>query len=157
MLTHSCIHRYVFLPPTGYYNEVSEDDAYVYYFDDDLYEDSYWDGYDWDSVWGEYACEDLFDSDLEGQTFDPNVPAGQDEWPTITIYGSCRSCQAFLDDYYSTEYFQSIKAFEHQAWSHLALAGVLAILAVIFHAREKMRPEHEKAVVLLTNEGGVAA
>ena len=78
---------------------------------DDYYESDYWD-YDWDSVWGEYACEDLFDQDIESlPAYDKDVPAGTDDWPSVQIYGSCRSCEAYLMDYYTTRTFFSFAVF----------------------------------------------
>jgi hypothetical protein len=60
-----------------------------YSYDDAIFEDDYWQQ-DWSGVWGEYACEDLFDGDLDGlESMDMNLAPGTDQWPTVNIYGSC--------------------------------------------------------------------
>lgn len=132
-----------------------EDGKYVY--DDTVFEDDdYWQQ-DWDSVWGDYACEDLFDADLEGETYDPALEPGQDQWPTVTIYGSCNSCQAYVQDYYSTEHFQSIRLYELQSWVYLMLGFFLLCISAVAALAERIRPTTEKTRVLLSHEGGVLA
>lgn len=108
-------------------------------------------------VWGEYACEDLFDEDLQGLTYNINVPAGEDDWPTVNVYGSCRSCEAFLMDYYSTEHFLSIQAYLVQAYAYGLLGTFMMLLAAICIRRERLRPSQDTQVVLLSEDGGVMA
>lgn len=128
-----------------------------YEYEDDYYGSDYWD-YDWDSVWGEYACEDLFDQDVDSLApFDPESPPGSDDWPTVQIYGSCRSCDAFLMDYYTTEHFLSIQDFQAQYFIYALLAVLLFCMAGVLRIREHLRPSQEKQIVLLNNEGGVVA
>jgi hypothetical protein len=138
--------------------EIAElEDELSYEYEDDVYESDYWD-YDWDSVWGEYACEDLFDQDVNSMTpFDPDVPPGQDDWPTAQIYGSCRSCEAYLMDYYTTEHYTQIQHFQVQYYIYGALAALLLVIAGLLRVREHYRPSQEKQIVLLNNEGGVVA
>jgi hypothetical protein len=128
-----------------------------YEYEDDVYASDYW-NYDWDSVWGEYACEDLFDQDVNALTpFDPDTAPGSDDWPTVQIYGSCRSCEAYLMDYYTTEHFQQIQDFQTQYYIYAALSVILFVLAGLLRLREHYRPSQEKQIVLLNNEGGVVA
>merc|ERR1719491_1251423 len=87
----------------------------TYSFEDDIYEDDYWSGNDWDEQWGDYQCEQLFDTDLKQlPAFDSNTPPGDDQWPFVNIYGKCNTCEAYLIDYFSSEHFNNIKAYEVQ-------------------------------------------
>ena len=59
--------------------EVEIEDGYTYFWDDDYQTDSYWDEMDWGSVWGDYACYDLFDYDMSGGVYNANdVPVSAD-------------------------------------------------------------------------------
>lgn len=136
-------------------DELEELEESEYSFDDDVYEDSYWQKQDWDSVWGEYACMDLFDTDLKGATYKPEDPPGNDQWPTIMIYGSCSQCQAYMQDYYSTGHFQSIRSFEVQSWVYLFVGFFLLVLSAV--ATLFAPPVKEAKVILLSHDGGVEA
>ena len=132
-------------------------DEYPSSYDDDLYEDEYW-SYDWDSVWGEYACEDLFDSEVGSRTYDPNTPAGgDDEWPFINIYGSCKTCEAYVLDYFAEEAFEELEDYEKQAVLYMgaAVAGFLASL--VMYVKYRVMPTAENEVELLGGDGGVLA
>jgi DNA repair exonuclease SbcCD ATPase subunit len=135
-------------------DEIEEDIEYSY--DDEVYEDDYWQQ-DWDSVWGEYACEDLFDSDLSGEKYDSNTPPGKDKWPTVMIFGSCNSCEAYIQDYYSSEHFQSINSYEFQSWLYLWLGFFFLALGGVAAIVERVRPTKDNKVVLLSYDGGVQA
>jgi len=127
------------------------------YYDDDYYEDEYWD-YDWDSVWGEYACEDLFDTDIGGQTYDPYTPAGgDDEWPFVYIYGSCKTCEAYILDYFAEEAFEKLEDYKQQ--SIVYLAGALAgfVWSFLSYVKYRVLPESENEIALMGNDGGVMA
>ena len=128
-----------------------------YSYDDDAFEDEYWNTADWDSVWGEYACEDLFDEELDGKNFDPDMAPGQDEWPTIEIYGSCNSCEAYIADYYSSEHYLRIRLYEVQSWLYLWVGFFGLIISAFAALRQHFRPSKENEVVLLTHGGGVPA
>lgn len=144
----------------GYYDYYEDDwywDEYPSSYDDDLYEDEYWD-YDWDSVWGDYACEDLFDADIGGQTFDPNTPAGgDDEWPFVNIYGSCKTCDAYVLDYFAEEAFESTQEFKIQAVVYLAGAMSGFIWTLLSYIKYKVSPTSENEIELLGSDGGVLA
>lgn len=125
----------------------------TYSFDDDNFEDDWWSS-SWNDVWGEYACNDLFDSDLEGETYNSNIAPGKDEWPFVNIYGSCNKCEAYLVDYYSTEHFNGIKAYQTHARNY-AILGVFGVLvSSILAVRQSLSPEDENEVGLLTSDGG---
>jgi hypothetical protein len=128
-----------------------------YVYEDDMFGADYWDAYDWNSVWGDYACEDLFNADIAGQSYDPEIPAGHDTWPTIRIYGACNSCQAYIMDYYSTEHFVTIQMYDVQSWVYLMIGFFMMIVAAISALKQYFRPAIENEVILLTNEGGVPA
>ena len=127
-----------------------------YYYNDDTFEDDYWNT-DWDSVWGEYACEDLFSEDTDGEGYDPSQAPGLDGWPTIEIYGSCNSCEAYIVDYYTTDHFLGIRLYELQSWIYLWLGFILLIASAFAALKEHLSPTKEKEIVLLTHEGGVPA
>jgi hypothetical protein len=136
---------------------VDEDITYVY--DDTIYEDEYWQQQDWDSIWGEYACEDLFDSDLAStpESYDINVAPGNDHWPTVNIYGSCNTCTAYILDYYSTEHFQTIREFENQAYLYYVAGFFFMVTAAILAVIERKRPNTERKISFLSQDCGVAA
>jgi hypothetical protein len=81
-----------------------EDGAITFVYDDVVFEDPYWQTQDWDSIWGEYACEDLVDSELDISELDVYVAPGSDQWPTVNIFGFCNTCEAYIMDYYSSEH-----------------------------------------------------
>ena len=146
----------------AYEEEAYEDDDWYWdeypdSYDDDLYEDEYW-SYDWDSVWGEYACEDLFDSEVGSRTYDPNTPAGgDDEWPFIYIYGSCKTCEAYVLDYFAEEAFEELEEYKTQAIIYMAgaIAGFLA--AIVGYIKYRVMPTAENEIELLGGDGGVLA
>mmetsp|Transcript_1446 Transcript_1446/g.1978 ORF Transcript_1446/g.1978 Transcript_1446/m.1978 type:complete len:562 (+) Transcript_1446:343-2028(+) len=123
-----------------------------YYFDDDDYDDEYWQETTWDSVWGEYACEDLFDQDLSGQSFDETKPPGSDEWPFVNIYGNCDTCEAYIVDFYSTQHFQSILKYKNAGLAYGILAGLSLLVTsyLIVKEVEKKRTT-EKEIELLSS------
>lgn len=138
-------------------DEEVEDIEVSYVYDDTIYEDTYWQETDWDSIWGEYACEDLFDSDVEQGDLDVNVAPGKDHWPTVNIYGSCNSCEAYILDYYSTEHYQNIRQFENQSYLYYVAGFFCMVGAAILAILERKRPNRENKIVLLSQERGVAA
>jgi len=136
-----------------YENEILEG----YAFSDDAYGDDYW-SYDWTSLWGDYACEDLFDNDLEDKTYDPDEPPGNDDWPFINIYGKCNSCDAYILDYYSSKHYNDIQDYLTQAL-YYSILGIIGLLtSVFFKIRHYRNPkETVQEAELLTNEGGTIA
>jgi len=129
-----------------YYNQKS------YSFEDDSYEDEYWSGNNWDETWGEYECQNLFDTDFKSQTFDSNTPPGNDEMPFVNIYGKCNSCDAYLIDYFSTEHFNSIIAYKTRGFN-FGLAGLASIILTAAHGyRQSKRPRKERELGLIPNE-----
>ncbi|OEU19646.1 hypothetical protein FRACYDRAFT_235703 [Fragilariopsis cylindrus CCMP1102] len=127
-------------------------------YDDDIYEDEYWSTYDWDSVWGEQSCEDLFDSDVGSKTYDINKPAGaDDEWPFVNIYGSCKTCEAYVLDYFAEEAFEEVEEYKQQAIVYLAGAMAGFIWATLSYVKYRVMPTAENEIELLGGDGGVMA
>ncbi|KAL7576432.1 hypothetical protein ACA910_018234 [Epithemia clementina (nom. ined.)] len=116
-----------------------------YSFDDDMYTDAYWGATSWDDVWGEFACQDLFDGDLSGLSVNYEEPPGSDDWPFINIYGNCNTCEAYVIDYFSTEHFQSILAYKNAAMNYGILAGLSLVITTFLLIRELHRPSHGTA------------
>jgi len=132
-------------------------DEYPENYDDDSYEDDYWD-YDWDSVWGDYACEDLFDSDIGGQTFDPNTPpGGEDEWPFVNIYGSCKTCEAYILDYFAEEAFEETQEYKQQAIIYFSAALSGFVWSILSYIKYRVLPTAENEISLMGSDGGVMA
>ncbi len=132
-------------------------DEYPSSYDDDMFEDEYW-SYDWDSVWGDYSCEDLFDADISGQTYDPNQPAGgDDEWPFVYIYGSCKTCEAYILDSFAEEAFEDTQEYKHQAIVYLAGAAAGFVWSLLSYVKYKVMPTEENEIELLGSDGGVLA
>ena len=124
----------------------------------DYYYDEYWGATEWNDVWGEYACEDLFDSDMNGESFDASIPPGDDGWPFINIYGNCNTCEAYIVDYYSTQHFQSILKYKNAGLVYGLLAGCSLVVTgyLIVKEVEKKRST-EKEIELLATPASAAS
>lgn len=94
---------------------------------------------------------------MDGLGYNAAIPAGQDDWPTVQIYGTCRSCEAFIMDYYSTEHYLTIQQYIVQAYAYGLLGTVLMIAAAICTQRERLRPSQDTQIILLSEDGGVMA
>lgn len=126
-------------------------------YDDDMYESEYWD-YDWDSAWGDYGCTDLFDNDMSGKTYDASVPAGgDDDWPFINIYGSCKTCDAYIMDYFAEEAFEQLDDYFLQSVMYLMFTFVGMAVSLIGFIKYKIAPPAENQIELLGSDGGVIA
>lgn len=134
-----------------------EENGYTYYYDDDLYEDSYWDDQDWGSVWGEYACYDLFDYDMSGSTYNADEKPGDDDWPFINIYGNCKTCDAYIVDYWSTEHYQQLYSYKTQGRNYLIFSFLGLGLTALLHFKHRMDPIAEGELELLPHDGGAMA
>jgi hypothetical protein len=140
-------------------NDVEIDD-YMYYgnysFDDGWYDDAYWTSYDWSSLWGEYACGELFNEEMDelGVTYDYTQVPGNDSWPFVTIYGSCNSCDAYLVDFFSTEHFAGIQTFLVHSRYYGVAAAIVALLALVAGIQQRfMRASKEREIELLSCHG----
>lgn len=128
-------------------------DDFSYSFEDDFFEDEYW-SYNWDNAWGNYACNDLFDTDLENIEYDESTPPGDDNFPFVNVFASCRSCKAFLVDYYSTEHFEKIKQYQRQAVTYAGFGFVALFLSGLMTLKQILRPAEENQLDLLMSDGG---
>lgn len=106
---------------------------------------------------GEYACEDLFDYDLSGGTFNADEVPGDDNWPFVNIYGNCKKCEAYIVDYFSTEHFQSIQDYRIQGRNYLIFSLFGLMLTGLLHFKHRMDPIAEKELELLPHDGGAMA
>jgi len=157
-------------PIMSTYNDDAEDDGafennaytgtggyYSYYnsysWADDAFEDDWWTS-SWTDVWGEYACNDLFDSDMEGMTYDADEAPGVDGWPFVNIYGSCNRCEAYLVDYYSTEHFNNIKKYQAHAVKYAVVGSISFVVTSFLVMRQWITPAEENRVDLLMYDGG---
>ena len=131
-------------------------DDYYYEFDDDYYENEYWQ-YDWESVWGEYGCTDLFESDMGSFTFDESEKPGEDDWPFVNIYGSCKTCDAYLLDYFAEEAFEKLDGFRTQGIFYGLVSLVGMAVSWVSYLRHRASPAAENEIELLSNDGGVIA
>lgn len=134
-----------------YYDELNLE------YDDDLYDGSYWD-YDWDSAWGDYGCTDLFDNDVAGKAYDANQPAGgDDDWPFINIYGSCKTCDAYVLDYFAEQSFEKFDDYFLNAVVYLGLASAGMLMSMVGFIKYKLEPPAENELSLMGSDGGVMA
>jgi hypothetical protein len=136
-----------------------ENELDAYYYQDDHFYNEYWNDQDWSAIWGDYACYDLFNTDLEGSTFDSNQPPGPnsgDDWPFINIYGNCRTCEAYIVDYFSTQHFQSIAGYRIAARNYgIAFAfSLLATTYLTLKHRKSSPGTTGKEIELLSSAGG---
>lgn len=137
-----------------YDEELEEELEYTYYYDDDIYEDMYWDEQDWESIWGEYACADLFSADLaEQEAYDPDQPAGEDDWPFVNIYGDCKTCHADIVNFYSTQYYQSVQDYKKAARNYGLAAGLSFVITLLLVAKQRFNPTADKEIELLSRHG----
>jgi hypothetical protein len=100
----------------------------------------------------------LFDADIGTSIYDPNTPAGgDDEWPFINIYGSCKTCEAYILDYFAEEAFEEVEEYKAQAIIYLAgaLAGFLS--SFVAYVKYRVIPTAENEIELLGGDGGVLA
>mmetsp|Transcript_7557 Transcript_7557/g.20959 ORF Transcript_7557/g.20959 Transcript_7557/m.20959 type:complete len:510 (-) Transcript_7557:46-1575(-) len=138
-------------------DELDEEIEEEYSFEDDYYYDEYWTEQTWDDVWGEYACEDLFEYDVEGESYDETQPPGNDEWPFINVYGNCNTCEAFIVDYYSTQHFQSILNYKSAGLMYGIMAGFsLTVTAYLTIKESKKNKTTEKEIELLSSSEATA-
>ena len=126
-------------------------------YDDDMFENQYW-NYDWDSVWGEYGCGDLFETEIAGQIHDPSIPAGpNDSWPYINIYGSCKYCDAYVLDYFAEEAFEKLDDYVLQGVMFMGLGFTGILISFVGFIKYKLDPPAENQIELLGSEAGVIA
>jgi len=134
--------------------EIIEDEYYYpsYSFEDDHYEDDYWSGNNWGDAWGDYQCEELFETDdLSSGQFDENTPPGDDGWPFVNIYGKCNTCEAYIIDYFSSDHFNNIQSYEEKA-GYYALLGLVTLFFTSFLVyKQRKRPGNERHIELLPN------
>jgi hypothetical protein len=101
----------------------------------------------------------LFDGDTQGETYDATIKPGQDgdDWPYINIYGSCKTCEAYILDYFAEEAFEAVDDYKKQAI--LFLTGALAsfVLSIVGYVKYKVAPTNENELDLLGSDGGVLA
>jgi hypothetical protein len=87
-----------------------------------------------------------------------DTPAGgDDDWPFINIYGSCKTCEAYILDYFAEEAFEEVDDLRKQAilYMSFAIAGFLSSL--IAYIKYRVMPTAENEVELLGYDGGVLA
>jgi hypothetical protein len=103
------------------------------------------------------SCEDLFDSDVQGENYNVSIAPGSDDWPYINVYGSCKTCDAYILDYFAEEAFEEIEHFKKQSLVYFAgfLVGMLTSLT--FYAKHRARPAVDNEIELLSCDGGVIA
>jgi len=112
---------------------------------------------DWSRLWGDYACSDLFETDLENMDYSPDEPPGNDGWPFVTIVGKCNTCEAFLLDYYSTMYFANVSSYQTRGVNYAIAGSASLLLTLILAFRQSRFPvKDDKDMELITSDGGVA-
>lgn len=131
--------------------EVEENSMYS--FQDDMYNDDYW-NVNWDSFWGDYACSDLFETDLEGQTYDGDTSPGDDGWPFIDIVGKCKTCEAYILDEYSLQTVSSIERYQESGLQYASVGLVSLLLTMgLGFIQWKYPTVQDTKVELLRNDG----
>jgi hypothetical protein len=101
----------------------------------------------------------LFDSDVQGGTYDATIKPGQDgdDWPYINIYGSCKTCEAYILDYFAEEAFEAVDDYKKQAILFLTGAIACFVLSLVGYVKYKVSPTNENELDLLGSDGGVLA
>ena len=103
-----------------------------------------------------HSCEDLFNEDRSGKTYDATKPAGgDDEWPYINIYGSCKTCEAYVLDYFAEEAFEHFEDYKKQAILFMTAAIGGFIVSMIGFIKYSIAPPAENEIQLLESDGDV--
>ena len=125
-----------------------------YYYDDDYYEDAYWSTQDWSSIWGDYACVDLFTfEEFDNGAYNATTPPGDDGWPFVNIYGNCKTCEAFIVDYFSTEHFEEIESRKKSVRNYGLAACLGLVITIIFAIKQRINPATDHEIELLSRHG----
>jgi hypothetical protein len=122
-----------------------------YKYDDDYVQDTYWNQMDWSSVWGDYECFNLFNSNLDGTSYNPDVAPGADGWPFLNVYGDCRTCQAYIVDYFSTEHFQSVQSREQAARGYAFASFLVFVLSALLYVKRRLAGKSDNEIDLLAS------
>jgi hypothetical protein len=92
------------------------------------------------------------------RTYDPNTPAGgDDEWPFVNIYGSCKTCEAYILDYFAQENFEELEEYRKQAIIYMSGAIAGLIVSFVSYVKYRVMPTAENEIELLGSDGGVLA
>jgi hypothetical protein len=95
---------------------------------------------------------------LGTRTYDPNTPAGgDDEWPFVNIYGSCKTCEAYILDYFAEEAFVEVEEYRKQAIIYMSGAIAGLIVSFLSYVKYRVMPTAENEIELLGGDGGVLA
>ena len=103
------------------------------------------------------SCEDLFEEDTYGMTYDTSVPAGTDDYPFINIYGSCKTCEAYILDYFAEEAFESVDEHRRMAITYMSFAFGGLAFSFLAYIKYKANPSAENEIELLGGDSGVMA
>lgn len=104
-----------------------------------------------------HSCEDLFDEDTAGLTYDPTMEAGKDDYPYVNIYGSCKTCEAYVLDYFAEQAFESVEEHKKMAVAYMTGAMVGFFVSFLSYITFKVRPQAENEIELLDTNSGVMA
>merc|ERR1711937_642210 len=80
-----------------------------------------------------------------------------DEWPFVNIYGSCKTCEAYVLDYFAEEAFEETQEYKQQAIVYLAGSVAGFIWATLSYIQYRVMPTSENELQLLGSDGGVMA
>jgi len=99
----------------------------------------------------------MYDIDAYGETYDKSVAAGTDEFPYVTIYGSCKTCEAYVLDYFAERAFESVEEHKRMALAYMIGAMMGFITSIVCFVTYKVRPQAENEIELLDTDSGVMA
>ena len=75
----------------------------------------------------------------------------------MNIYGSCKTCEAYILDYFAEEAFAELQEYLNQAILYFAAAVAGFIWALLSYIQYKVSPTSENELQLLSSDGGVMA
>ena len=90
-------------------------------------------------------------------TYDTSVPAGTDDYPFINIYGSCKTCEAYILDYFAEEAFESVDEHRRMAITYMSFAFGGLAFSFLAYIKYKANPSAENEIELLGGDSGVMA
>ncbi len=56
---------------------------------------------DLSNVWGDCNCYKLFDTNLDGASYDAAVPSSKEDWPCLNVCSNCHMYKVFVVDQFS--------------------------------------------------------
>ena len=95
---------------------------------------------------------------MSDRSFDAHEAPGDDGFPFIQVYASCKTCDAYILDYFAEEAFEEYDEFRKQSIMYFAGAIAGLVISLVSFTKYKLAPPPENEIELLGCEtSGVVA